>query len=106
MLVAFESLIELKRCHRGGGTFVACRGRELAVFVLADTGEVVVGDNACPHANGNLSGGELRGRIITCPWHDWRFDLASGACTETPNARIRLYPSEVRDQMVWVDLGA
>jgi len=104
--LAFESLIELSRCHTGGGTFVACRDRELAVFVLADTGEVVVGDNACPHANGNLSGGALCGRIITCPWHDWSFDLAGGACTEPSEARISIYPSEVRDGVVWVDLGA
>ncbi|MFQ5463989.1 MAG: Rieske (2Fe-2S) protein [Phycisphaerae bacterium] len=106
MAVAYEALIELERCRRGAGTFVDCGGRELAVFVPADSEEVVVGDNACPHANGNLSGGELCGRIITCPWHDWRFDLATGVCTESPLARIRIYPSEVRDGMVWVDLGA
>jgi nitrite reductase/ring-hydroxylating ferredoxin subunit len=35
-------------------------------------------DGVCPHAGGPLGEGTLRGTTITCPWHGWQFDVASG----------------------------
>ena len=103
--MAFVPLIELSRCRRRGGTFVEHTGRELAVFLLGEPPRVVVTDNACPHAGGNLSGGEVDGTVVTCPWHEWRFDLEQGVCTNSPLARLVRYASEVREGVVWADLG-
>ncbi len=104
--MAFIRLIELDRCAVGRGTFVECDGRELAVFRFADRPEVLVIDNACPHASGNLSGGEVRGRVVICPWHDWAFDLTSGTCVDAPGARVLRYAVELRDGVVFADLDA
>lgn len=95
-------VIELSRCRRDGGTFVEVAGRELAVFRFGDPERVVVTDNGCPHASGNLSGGSLRDGVVVCPWHEWAFDLTTGICTRSPDARIHLYPAEVRDGVVHV----
>ena len=35
-------------------------------------------DGVCPHAGGPLGEGTLRGTTVTCPWHGWQFDVASG----------------------------
>ncbi|MGH8598694.1 MAG: Rieske (2Fe-2S) protein, partial [Gammaproteobacteria bacterium] len=78
-------------------------GQELAVFLIGDPPRPVVVDNACPHANGNLSAGGVEGTVVTCPWHEWRFDLEQGVCTHSPLARLVRYPSEVRDGVVWAD---
>jgi len=102
--MAFVELISLARCREEGGTFVECRGHELAVFRTGEPEEVIVLDNTCPHAGGNLSGGEITGRIVSCPWHHWEFDLRSGVCTHSPLARVRRYPAHVREGIVWVDL--
>ena len=32
----------------------------------------------CPHLMGPLFQGTLAGDTVTCPWHQWRFSLASG----------------------------
>lgn len=104
--MAFVDLIALGRCSAGRGTFVEHAGRELAVFVFADPLRVHVIDNACPHANGNLSAGECDAEVVTCPWHQWRFDLRSGNCVDSPLARVPRYPAEIRDGRVWVDLDA
>ena len=101
--MAFVELIPLSKCRRGGGVFVEHDGRELAVFRLDDPERVVVIDNACPHAGGNLSGGEVTGNIVTCKWHYWQFDLDSGSCIGSGRARVRRYRAEVRDGAVWVD---
>ena len=35
-------------------------------------------DNNCPHNGGPLSKGSLDDGALTCPWHGWRWDVASG----------------------------
>lgn len=102
--MAFVRLIELDRCSPDRGTFVAHAGHELAVFRLGEPTGVVVIDNACPHASGNLSGGALLDNVVTCPWHQWAFDLRTGICTNSPRARVRRYRTEVRDGAIWVEL--
>lgn len=102
--MALAFLISVSRLNRGRGTYVEHGGHELAVFLLEDPERVVVIDNACPHASGNLSGGEVTAGRVTCPWHEWEFDLATGACTHSDRARVRHYPAEIRDGAVWVDL--
>ena len=100
----FVELIPLDRCRNNAGVFLECAGRELAVFHLTDPDRVFVIDNACPHAAGNLSGGDLSGEVVSCPHHHWKFDLSTGLCPDTPQARVRCYPAKVRDGVVWVDL--
>ena len=95
-------VIELFRCRENGGTFVEIDGRELAVFRFGDPERVVVTDNACPHANGNLSAGAITDGIVACPWHGWQFDLDRGLCTRSPDASVRIYPSEVCGPRVYV----
>ncbi len=102
--MAYIELISLDQCNKGTGTFVEHEGRELAVFLLADPDRVVVTDNACPHASGNLSGGEIEGNVVSCPWHQWKFDLDRGVCTHSDKARIDRFSTEIRDGVVWVDL--
>lgn len=73
------------------------------MFVLGD-GNVFVIDNACPHAGGNLSAGEVNKGIVTCPWHHWQFDLRSGVCTDSAAARVQKYPARVRNGWVEIQL--
>lgn len=101
----FQRLISVSRLNRQGGTFVTHGDHELAVFVLGEPDGVVVIDNACPHASGNLSGGTLGDGAVTCPWHEWRFDLRTGVCTQSDRARVARYPVEIRGDDVWVDVG-
>lgn len=102
--MAFVELVPLSRCRAKGGTFVPLGDLELAIFRLDDPPRIVVIDNRCPHAGGNLSGGCVTGNIVQCPWHQWEFDLDRGVCTHSELARVRQYPVEIRDGVVWVDI--
>lgn len=99
-----KKLIRIDQCRPGAGTFVEYDGRELAVFLRDNATRVVVIDNACPHASGNLSGGSVQDNIVTCPWHDWQFNLDTGACVHSDQARVVQYPAELRDGWVWADV--
>ena len=99
-------LIDLDRLNPPpAGTFVSVDGRELAVFALADPHGIVVIDNACPHAHGNLSGGTLEGTVLECPWHQWRFDLTRGVCLHSDAVRVRKYPTRIRKGALFARLG-
>lgn len=37
-------------------------------------------DNACPHEGYGLTTGSLDGELLTCQWHNWKFQVADGTC--------------------------
>ncbi len=55
---------------------VAVGDRELAVFNVA--GAYYAIDNICPHQGAPLAEGFVQDGAVTCPWHAWCFDLATG----------------------------
>ena len=54
-----------------GGHPVALVTTERGTFAL---------DNACPHQGYGLVTGTLAGDTVTCQWHNWKFDVATGRC--------------------------
>lgn len=99
----WHRIIPAARCREGAGTFIEYAGRELGVFVLADD-EVHVIDNACPHSGGNLSAGEVRDGVVTCPLHGWEFALRTGFCVDSSVAVVVRYPARIRDGWVEIQL--
>ncbi len=77
-------------------------GRELAVF--SDAGVLRCVDGLCPHEGGPLAQGTCTQGVITCPWHDWTFDAATGRCTDGANCTIRTYPIRVEAGRLLVEL--
>lgn len=60
----------------GEGREFVVAGRIVAVFHVDGTFHAL--DGICPHAGGPLARGALNGTIVTCPWHGWQFDVATG----------------------------
>src|SRR5262249_4148935 len=49
--------------------------------------------------------GTVKDCVLTCHWHQARFDLASGGTFDQWADDARAFPVEVRDGEVWVDLA-
>jgi nitrite reductase/ring-hydroxylating ferredoxin subunit len=62
-------------------------------------------NNTCLHRGGPLGEGMLEGKIVTCPWHGWQFDVTSGKSVQNPTAGVACYKTELRAGEVFVDLG-
>ena len=78
-------------------------GRQVALFV--HEGEVLACNNRCPHEGYPLCEGALDGSgVLTCQWHNWKFDLRSGANLYGGDA-LRIYPVRVDAGRVWVDVS-
>ncbi|MGR3542652.1 MAG: nitrite reductase (NAD(P)H) small subunit [Hasllibacter sp.] len=61
--------------------------------------------DACPHRGGPLSEGIVHGRHVTCPLHNWVFDLTTGRAVDE-DAAVPTYPLEVRDGRLLLDAAA
>jgi nitrite reductase/ring-hydroxylating ferredoxin subunit len=68
-----EGMPEGAPCLRKGpaGQRVTCVRRAGAVDAIEDR---------CPHEGYPLSQGDVQGGVLTCKWHNWKFELKSGAC--------------------------
>jgi nitrite reductase/ring-hydroxylating ferredoxin subunit len=64
---------------------------------------VYAADNRCPHQGYALKDGDVRGDVLTCAWHNWKFRLTDGQCL-FGGEKIRTYPVSVRDGWVYVDV--
>lgn len=62
-------------------------------------------NGTCLHRGGPLGEGTLEGKVVTCPWHGWQFDVTTGKAAMNPNAGVACYPTEVRGEEVFVDAG-
>ena len=63
--------------------------------------------NECAHQALPLDNAELdvAGGTLTCPWHGFCFDAASGECLTAPGAQLEQLPLRVDDGEVWVRAG-
>jgi nitrite reductase/ring-hydroxylating ferredoxin subunit len=85
-----------RKVARRGGKQVLLLLREGRVFALA---------NRCPHEGFPLSEGtEGPGCVLTCNWHNWKFDLATGAALVGRDP-VRVYAVELRDGAIFADLS-
>ncbi|MCI0658018.1 MAG: Rieske 2Fe-2S domain-containing protein [Acidobacteria bacterium] len=71
----------------GAGKVVIALGRVLALFNV--DGDFFAVDNSCPHRGGPLGEGYLQGRVVTCPWHGWQFDVTTGESPLNPRHHVR-----------------
>jgi nitrite reductase/ring-hydroxylating ferredoxin subunit len=74
------------------------------VLVARLDGAIVATPGVCPHEDVGLAGGAFDGKVLTCPGHGYRFDLATGTCEHDAALHLRRYPVTIIDDEVWVDL--
>lgn len=93
----------LSQLEDGGCKVFRVSGKQIALFRRGDT--VLACNNRCPHEGYPLSEGDLDGnRVLTCNWHNWKFNLDSGENLYGGD-RLSVYPVDVRGDEVWIDLA-
>ena len=81
------------------------------IFNLSENEQVVIFqwdqayyalENRCPHAGAYLHEGMVEGGILTCIWHGWKFDLQTGQCINEYWARVKTYPLEIENKVLFL----
>ena len=102
--------IDVAELRARGRGVVRLGSRQIALIVDAReaTQRVYACNNRCPHEGYPLVEGHTSpqdgGCRLTCNYHNWAFDLASGDNVYGGD-RLRVYPVELRDGAVCVDLA-
>ncbi len=89
----FVRVAKIEDIPSGDGLVVKVNGREVGLFTIE--GEVHAIDNICPHRQGPLAEGILEGKVISCPWHAWTFDVTTGKCTFNDSVAVQKFPVRV-----------
>jgi nitrite reductase/ring-hydroxylating ferredoxin subunit len=85
-----------------GSRILRANGKQIVLF-HTDHG-VQACNNRCPHEGYPLKEGSLsKDCVLTCNWHNWKFDLKNGE-TLVGGDKLRRYPVEIREGEIFIDL--
>jgi len=102
MMGKLAKIAQTSDLNPGQCRVVEAEGKTLALFNVDGTFYAV--DNTCLHRGGPLGEGELEGKIVTCPWHGWRYDVATGANVNNPAVKVACFPVKVEGTSVLVEV--
>ncbi|HTZ31029.1 MAG TPA: Rieske 2Fe-2S domain-containing protein [Methylomirabilota bacterium] len=100
--MAFVRTVKVEELPQGSVREVVVDGKPVALANVG--GKFYAINNTCLHRGGPLGEGSLEGKIVTCPWHGWQFDMTSGKVVQNPAVGVDCYPTEVRGQDVYIDV--
>ncbi len=101
--MSFARAANLSDVPAGAIKEVSINGQSVALANIAGTLHAI--SNTCLHRGGPLGQGVLEGKIVTCPWHGWQYDVTTGKVSQNATVGVSCYPVEVRGQEIFVDLG-
>jgi NAD(P)H-dependent nitrite reductase small subunit len=96
-----ESSLKLEQIQVGESRCVTLGELQIGVFHQKE-GLFAI-DNLCPHRGAPLHDGMVSDGQVTCPWHQWQFQLDDGVCRNIPKVRVATYAVEVRDGTIWIN---
>jgi 3-phenylpropionate/trans-cinnamate dioxygenase ferredoxin subunit len=86
----------------GGVTRAYPKG--IAVLLIRLEGAVHAVSSNCPHMGCSLGGAILTGTILTCPCHEWQFDITTGKFISAPEIGLETYPAKIENGDILINL--
>jgi nitrite reductase/ring-hydroxylating ferredoxin subunit len=77
--------------------FIEQHGRRFRIVEFE--GKLIAHATVCPHSLGPLANTAIIEGVIECPWHGFRFDLATGNCVNGHNCNLTPAPQIVVDAL-------
>ncbi len=100
---AWHDLIDISDVKDGDITYIdECDGRSLFIYRSGDDYRVY--DSRCPHQVTNIPHLALAGKRLTCPKHQWAFDVTTGECVDKGTRPLRQFDSRVKEgrlEAIW-----
>jgi toluene monooxygenase system ferredoxin subunit len=60
-------------------------------------------DAQCPHQDQSLCEGSLEGTVLTCPAHQWQFDVTTGLGVNPTGCKLKAYALKIEADEIYVD---
>ncbi len=75
------------------------------VVLARVSGVIYAISGKCVHMACPLFTGKLESYTITCPCHDWRFDIRTGKFLDAPELLLKVYPTKSETGKIFVNLN-
>jgi nitrite reductase/ring-hydroxylating ferredoxin subunit len=99
----FVEVARIDEIAPGKAKMVEVEGKKIAIFNLE--GDFYAIDDTCPHARGPLSKGEVKGEVVTCPWHGSEFNIKAGEVLRPPARRgVKSYGVQVEGSIIKIEV--
>jgi nitrite reductase (NADH) small subunit len=96
------AIAQVSECPAGTALERVAGDRMVALYNV--DGAFFAIDGVCPHQGGPLGKGALCGRVVTCPWHGWQFDVVSGRHQLNPRIVQPRFEVRVEGESILVKL--
>lgn len=117
------TIAKVDEINEGERITVQIEGREITLFKI--DGEFHAYTNWCAHQSGPICEGTLtgtrkaevdqesgtietewcrEGKILSCPWHGWEYDVVTGECLSQNGVKLPSHPVEIKDGNIVVSL--
>ena len=78
-------------------------GKKIAV-VRRQNGQFFAIEAGCKHQGADLTSGKIDGLLVTCPRHQWQYDLETGKCLNHDSPLLRKYVLKIENDTIFVSL--
>ena len=92
---SWHELTELESIPQQEAFYLEVDGRHL--FVYRNNDEISVYDSRCPHQVTDIPHLALEGSTLTCPKHQWAFDIESGDCIAKGKRPLNRFEHKVEE---------
>ena len=101
-MARFVKVASIADVKEGAAVAADAGGTPVALYNV--DGKIYATSNTCPHRGGPLGEGVLDGTTVTCPWHAFRFDVATGQCANQPALKVACHPARLEGQDILVEV--
>jgi len=91
--VTWHDVAAVNEVKDGEVSYFNVDGRSL--FIYREKEQFAVYDSRCPHQVTNIPHLALEGSRLTCPKHQWAFDIKSGKCIEKGNRPLKRFEAKI-----------
>jgi nitrite reductase/ring-hydroxylating ferredoxin subunit len=74
------------------------------ILLVKEGKQVYALSNRCPHMGCSLERGILKEHFVTCPCHEWKFDIRNGQYVKNSSFALTSYPCKIQNGQVYVEL--
>jgi nitrite reductase (NADH) small subunit len=99
----FVAVLSVAELPPGRAAEVTVGQRTVALFNVGGTFHAIA--NLCPHRGGPLGQGFLEGKEVSCPWHNYTFDVTTGENVVSADLKVERYDVKVEDGRVLVKVS-
>jgi len=78
--------------------------RGVPVLLIKKEGLIYAVSNKCSHMGCPLNEGALKGFLIQCPCHEWRYDIRTGVFVDAEEITLKKYEWKVLDGRVFIKI--